>query len=379
MSDLPQKKCANEVSVLPYDLIFKILLLLPAKDLIRLTLVCKTWLRLIHSPNFVQLHLNQCETVLTFLKHLPESRPNAFSIDTKNNNQFTLFKPTPSVRRNLQIYFMDFNDKISKITDPNICGFGDVLATCDGLVLATNKTGTLLVFNPTTRKLLPLKPGTMVQHRDESYGFVFSRHASEYKAVHVFRDNLGHVDTEILSFKTMSWKGCNVPGFGLFRDFNHKPVAASGVLYWLPGNHNVNYLVSMNIDDEKFVTKALPVNATGLNDRLVDNGGLLTFVGHMTVYRIQLWTLEMNESEEKWVKKYTINMDYDITGLVPVLMRKRGRCLIFKMWKEAIYEYDMEEEEMEEVLVDGNIDFSNKMMFTHMNTLVSWANAGPLW
>ncbi|KAK9065291.1 hypothetical protein SSX86_016674 [Deinandra increscens subsp. villosa] len=377
MGCIPKKMCAIEVSVLPYDLIFKILLLLPAKDLLRLSIVCKTWRRLINSPNFVEAHMSQCEPVLTFLKHFAESGPNTFSIDAKNG-PFTLFKPSSSKNRNRQIFLMEFKDGSSKTIDLNICGFGDILATCDGLLLATNKSGTLLVLNPTTRKLLSVKPGTMVPSHDESYGFVFSHHTREYKVVHLFRDESGHVDSEILRLKTMSWKGCIVPSFGLFRDFNHKPVAASGVLYWLPGFCNVNYFVSMDIDDETFVRKALPVNNTGFNDRLMENQGLLSFAAQMTVYRIQVWTLRKNECECKWVKRFTVNMDYDITGLVPMFMTRNGRYMLFRLSKEAVYKYDMEEEEMEKVSsVDGNLSF--KMSFPHLNTLVSLENSTPLW
>ncbi|KAL8243088.1 hypothetical protein R6Q59_009346 [Mikania micrantha] len=70
-------------------------------------------------------------------------------------------------------------------------------------------------------------------------------------------------------------------------------------------------------------------------------------------------------------------MDYDITGLVPMLITKNGRYMIFKLSKDAVYEYDMEEEEMEKVSVDGNLTF--KMAFPHVSTLVSLENSAPLW
>lgn len=377
MSCIPKKMCAIEVSVLPYDLIFKILLLLPAKELLRLSLVCKAWRRLINSPNFVEAHMSRCESVLTFLNHFPESQPNTFSID-RNNDQFRLFEPSSSSnKRSGHIFLMEFKDGNSKISDLNICGFGDILATCDGLLLATNKSGTLLVFNPTTRKLLSVKPGTIVPPHKESYGFVFSHHAREYKVVHLLRDESGHIDSEILSLKTMSWRGCKVPAFGLFKDFNHKPVAASGVLYWLPGDQEVNHIVSMDIVDEKFVRKTLPVDSTGVNDRLMENQGLLNFIAQMTVYRIQVWTLKTDECVGQWVKRYTINMDYDITRLVPVFMTRNGRYMMFKLWEEAVYEYDTEEEEMKELSVDGNLSF--RTAFPHMSTLLSLENSAPLW
>ncbi|XP_071691301.1 F-box/kelch-repeat protein At3g06240-like [Rutidosis leptorrhynchoides] len=378
MSDLSRKRCATEGSVLPYDIIFKILLLLPAKDLSKLSVVCKTWRRLISSPYFVQLHTSRCETVLTFLKHAVESHPNTLSIDDTNNGRFTLFKPTFEKGKR-HIYLSELKDKNIEISDPHVSGFGYILATCDGLVIATNKKGTLLVVNPTTRKLRQLKQGTIVRNREESYGFVFSIKAREYKAVHLFRDESGHIDSEILSLKTMCWRGCNVPASGLFRDFHHKAVAASGVLYWLPGRHGVDYVVSMDIEDEKFVRKPLPVNSSGLNDRLIENGGLLTFVGQMTVYRIQLWTLKRNKCEDEWVKMHTINMDYDITGLFPLFMTKNGRCLVFQSLNEAILKYDLEEDELEKVLEKGDQKINYRMSFQHVNTLVSWDNFGPVW
>lgn len=135
----------------------------------------------------------------------------------------------------------------------------------------------------------------------------------------------------------------------------------------------------MDTDTEKFSRVDLPVATTGMNDRLIESGGLLNFVAQLTVYRIQIWTLKRVECKEMWVKKFTINMDYDITGLVPVFMKKNGRVLVFKVWREAIYEYDMEEEEMEKVVVDGDRNFNYKMAFTHLNSLASWANFEPLW
>nr|GEX11951.1 hypothetical protein [Tanacetum cinerariifolium] len=377
MSDSPEKRCAHEVAILPYDIIFKILLLLPTNELLKLMVVCKPWYQLIRSPNFVEAHMSRCEAVLTFLEYFTESHSNTFSIVT-NSNQPTLFEPSS---RKLQMCLLDFEDKNIKISGLNISGFRDILATCDGLVLVKSEANALLVLNPTTRKLLPLKPGTIVRHsRDESYGFVFSHHTKEYKIVHLFRDKSSNIDSEILNVKHMSWKGCSVPSSGLFRDFDHKPVAASGVLYWLPRSDGASYIVSMDINEEKFVRKDLPVDSNCLNDRLVENGGLLNFVAHMTVYRIQLWTLKRDAGEDKWVKRFRINMDYDITDLVPVLMTKESRRLIFKMSDdEELYEYDMEDEEMEQVLVDRNIHFSAKIMFPHMNTLASWDNSGPLW
>ncbi|XP_076939648.1 putative F-box/LRR-repeat/kelch-repeat protein At1g11620 [Bidens hawaiensis] len=374
MSCIPRKHNAlpNGFSRLPDDLLFKIFVTLRAKDLVRLRRVCKTWYKLISSPNFVESHMSRCEPVLTFLKRYPEPRPNMFSINA-NNGRFTLFKPSSSNERDCEIHLLEFTNGKNKVGTLDVCGFGNILATCNGLILATNKSGTLLILNPTTRTLVSIKPGTMVHPRDESYGFVFSHRAREYKIVHLLRDGSGHVDSEILSLKTMSWKGCTVPSFGSFRDFVHKPVVASGVVYWLSGVGGVDHFVSMDIDHEKFVTSALPVNSTGLTDRLLENQGLLNFVGQMTVYRIQVWMLKTGQ----WVKRYTINMDYDITDMVPVFITGNGKSMIFKMLNDEVFEYDVEEDEMKEVSVDGNQSFD--LAFSHVNTLVSLENSAPLW
>lgn len=135
----------------------------------------------------------------------------------------------------------------------------------------------------------------------------------------------------------------------------------------------------MDTDTEKFARMDLPITTTGMNDRILENNELLNFVAHMTVYRIQIWTLKRAECEDIWVKRCTINMDYDITGLFPIFITKNGRFLVFKMWREAIYEYDMEEDEMEKVLVDGDRSFNYKLAFPHLNTLATWSNSEPLW
>lgn len=388
----PKKKWSTEVAHLPYDLVFKILLLLPAKVLYRFSFVCKTWYNLINSQAFIEAHLHLCETNLVFLNSRPISkrRPNAFSIETKlglsdDSTRFSLFLPR-RLQHDHYIHFLEFfQDGKGKVSDPNICGLGKILATCNGLILATTeKNQGLLVMNPMTRKLIRFPLGTIVPSTDESYGFVFDQHKREYKVVHLFRDSQRFIGCEVLSVRTRSWRAVDGPSSELFRSFERKAVTATGALYWLPAKRECSYLVSLGMDDEKFVTRALPVNNSTPNDNLVEIGGFLSYVAHVTKYRMQIWILKGNEkSVEDWAKQYTINMDRDIRDLIPLFATRNGTRLVFKRYTEEhfLYAYDFQDEEMKEVELEiEGLHFDLfRTHLPHLNTLASWVNVQPSW
>lgn len=215
----------GQVADLPYDLIFRILCLLPAKSLLILCCVCKEWFNLIKSLDFIEAHSRQTEIVFIFLKKAPP-RPKSFTIEAKlgllvNSSIFSKVEPPRSY-----INFVEFQGGKCKVIDSNISGFKDILATCKGLILATcEQNGGLLVLNPVTRKLSALPLGTSLPF-EQSYGFVFSHLTKQYKVVHLFQDEDRHTSCEILSLNTRSWWGVDGPSFGLVRSLDHKPVSA---------------------------------------------------------------------------------------------------------------------------------------------------------
>lgn len=357
-----------QVGNLPYDLIFQILLLLPAESLHRSSFVCKEWFSLINSSKFIDAYSRQSETVFIFLNKTSPTRPKSYKIEAKlglleNFNIFSTHEPP-----RYYIDFLKFEGGRCKVIESSISGFKNILATCNGLILATCKqNGGLLVFNPVTRKLAAIPLGTTLRY-EESYGFVFNPLTKQYKVVHLFRDGTAYIGCEILSLNTRLWRGVDGPSLGLFRSFDHKPVSAIGALHWLPSSDPCGQIVSMGIDDEKFRTTSLPISSTP-NDRLVEIGGFLSFVTHVEFHKLDVWMLEGLEGGH-WVKRHIIT-SYRVTELVPISTWRCGKELIFKVNGQAcFYVYDIGKKEMSIAEIEGDaLSRPHQHYLPHLNTL----------
>lgn len=131
----------------------------------------------------------------------------------------------------------------------------------------------------------------------------------------------------------------------------------------------------MGIDDEKFRTISLPISSTP-NDRLVEIGGILSFVTHVEFHKLDVWMLKGLEGED-WVKQHIIT-GYRVPDLVPVSTLRCGRELIFKVNQEAcFYAYDVEKEEMSMAEMEGEAPRGCQHYLTHVNTLTpgEWPRA----
>ncbi|GFZ08383.1 hypothetical protein Acr_20g0001910 [Actinidia rufa] len=265
------------------------------------------------SSNFVEAHILQAEPVVMFLKSVSPPRPKTFSIEHK----LSLSKFS---RRETDISPVDYLSYVEvqngegKEIESNISGFQKILATCNGLVLATGAdTSGLLVINPVTRKVLALP-------------------------------------------------------------------RANGSLHWLPSSGGCSCIASMGIDDEKFHTRILP-NRSRRNDRLVEIGGLLSFVTHVVEDTLEIWILKESEGEG-WVKRHTIT-GCEIRNLLPTCTMKRGRELFFIIEENhKLCVYDMETLEMRAVKFDGVALWRRHTYISclpHVNTLASWESLVARW
>ncbi|XP_057468540.1 F-box protein CPR1-like [Actinidia eriantha] len=355
------------------DLIFKIFLFLPADSLHRASFVCKAWFNLINSSNFIEAHILQSEPVVVFLKSVSPPRPNTFSIESK----LSLSTRETARSRVHYLSYVEVQNKEGKEIELNISGFENILATCNGLVLASRKEKRgLLVINPVTRKVLALPRGTILPNA-ASYGFVFSHKSREYKVVHLFRNESKSIACEIISLTTRSWRAVVGPSSKHFRLFVCKPVTANGSLHWLPSGGGCSYIVSMGIDDEKFHTRNLP-NRSSRCDRLVEIGGFLSFVTHVVEDALEIWILKESEGEG-WVKRHTIT-GYGIRKLVPICTMRRGRALFFIIERDHYFcSYDMETLEMREVKFDGVSLWRCHSYLPHVKTLASWESRVARW
>ncbi|XP_055813135.1 F-box/kelch-repeat protein At3g23880-like [Solanum dulcamara] len=341
---------------LPDDLLFKIFLLLPAETLCKLRCVCKSLLKMINSPTFIEDHFRQSETVL---------------ITENSFHEENMRSPFPllSDKNECYFHFWDIHSgKGHKVCMPdNLRNIKCILAACNGLVLAKiRKKGGLVITNPSTRNHIRVPLGT-IGFMQECYAFMFSHFTGAYKVVHLFRDNSRHIRCEILNLTTRSWHAVDGPNSGKFGLITtHRSVSAVGALYWLPQNEGCNHIVSLGFHDEKFLTVPLPISSTK-NDRLVEIGGCLSFITHATLNLIQVWILKSGN----WLKRYSINRLYDITGFVPLCASTKEIFFQREGGHPLLHIYKFEAEEMQEVNFEGTKRVGDVYM-PHVKSLVSW-------
>ncbi|CAN4093207.1 unnamed protein product [Withania somnifera] len=347
---------------LPSDLLFKVFLLLPAETLCGLRCVCKLLLNMINSPTFIEAHFRQSEMVLI----------------TKNSlHEENIQSPFPLFSNKNECYFNFWgihSGKGHKVLMPdNLRNLKCILAACNGLVLAEiKKNGGLVVGNPSTRNHIRVPLGTtgFVQ---ELYGFMFSHLTGAYKVVHLFQESR-KIRCEILNLTTRSWHEVDGPSSGGFELITtHRSVSTVGALYWLPQRNGCKHVVSLGFHDEKFLTVTLPISSTK-NDRLVEIGGSLSFITHATLNLIQVWILKNGS----WLKRYSINRLYDITGFVPLCASTKEIFFNRAEGYPLLHIYKFATEEMQEVHFEGTKRVGDLYM-PHVKSLVSWDTPQLQW
>lgn len=374
----------QEIGV-PYfhkDCIWNILIRLPLQSLSSARFVCKPWYGIVNSANFINAHFHVSESVLIFLKAVeslpmklarPE-QPNTFSVEASllQHKSFSIFDhPIKNSTSKFSIQFMDFKEGKSKSEEYKVSCLGNIRATCNGLILLDNqlKKGGLVVMNPVTRKMVALPVGTIYPPHDESYGFALSEATGEYKVVHLFRDSLRYISCEILNLGTQHWKEVNGPSFGLFGWFGYRPVSAIGALHWIPKIDRSDYIVSMEVDNEKFHTITLPTESRTY-DRILEKGGFLCFVTHKGL-NIDIWVLK-SLSGDVWTKHHSITKG-GIIDMVPLFsLRISGDMIFMRDEDGSFYTYDFILEVMTKVKTKQGCLPPSGSYFPHVNSLISW-------
>ncbi|KAG2691313.1 hypothetical protein I3760_08G003800 [Carya illinoinensis] len=383
-----KKQHGSLVPFVPQDCISNILVRLPLDSLQKSRFVCKPWYTIINSPLFIDAHLRRSESVLIFLssskreslypfpmESIPPEKPNTISVEekclqTECTPVFGLLNISPNLKSYIQC--LEINGGKSKIREYNISCLGSIRATCNGLILLDNKLKKgLIVMNPVTRKLTALPLGTLFSPHNESYGIALNSATGEYKVIHLFRDELGFIGCEILILGTKLWRGANGPSFGHVSWFGYMPVSAIGALHWIPHVDRSDYIVSMDVNEEKFHTTPLPKSCR-THDRVVEMGGFLSFVTHEGVKQIDIWVLK--GLSESWTKQYCITKGCKM-DMVPLFSLRIKGDMIFKRDKDgSLYAYDFQSQVMAKVEMEKGCFPLSCLFLPHVNSLVSWSN-----
>ncbi|KAL7218724.1 hypothetical protein ACSBR2_011907 [Camellia fascicularis] len=241
---------------LPQEVVFDILARLPAKSLLQMRCVCKSWNSLINSPSFITSHINQTlsnnSNELLLLRHHTDGK-DQFTVHC-NNNTFNECTTFDCPFTNWAKYYLR------------------VVGSCDGLVCLSSHDQTMILLNPSIKRCLNL-PTTRVTYKSHgSYmfilGFGFDPLTNDFNVVRLvyFHKSFGYrlpaeVDVYMLNIGT--WRTVNTVAlsYNLTQCVSHAFV--NRVCHWIGFEAMTkeirHYLIlSFNISTEVFREIKLP-------------------------------------------------------------------------------------------------------------------------
>ncbi|XP_055826421.1 F-box/kelch-repeat protein At3g23880-like [Solanum dulcamara] len=228
---------------LPFEIIISILLLLPAKELIKFLVTCKSWYALIKSQEFIKKH-HETSTV-TGENHILYTH-----IETNSEKTFALLNhKTFHYESDLRVSF-DLPDALNSI----------IVSSVNGLICLAdiNRFGHTYLTNPSINKYLILPPSSIysdeseLQFRQMCTGFGYHERTNDFKVVRIgFIDHDWLIEdyyeepitppraydfecrAEIFSLNTKVWKTLNLsPNFCYNRHDIFSGVVVNECLHW---------------------------------------------------------------------------------------------------------------------------------------------------
>ncbi|OMO65763.1 hypothetical protein COLO4_31026 [Corchorus olitorius] len=185
------------------DLLMEIFLRLPIMALGKCRCVCKTWFRIISSPEFAKLHLSVSPTCI-LIKNKPPKR------ESRRLLLSQVFEDSCGTNR-FRFERMDFTQQFHL---PNIGSFS-LVNSCNGLVCLFGIAHKLIyVCNPVLGEYITIQVPHHSDPYDRSFGLGFCSITNEFKVLHTFRTKEPGmlVKAVIYTLGTRLWRSIeNVP------------------------------------------------------------------------------------------------------------------------------------------------------------------------
>ncbi|XP_059317549.1 F-box protein At5g07610-like [Lycium ferocissimum] len=291
------------------DLLYEILLCLPARSLIRFSIVCKLWFSIITS---MQFRLSHCRT-LAFSNALPLSGIYFYNCLT-NLQKIESLALADNVTSLPPLQFLDqFNLSIGSADD--VTEF-KVTQSCNGLLMCIftvrSHVGTIkrgIVYNPANKEVLLLP--TPYKKYDGCICYNLISDPSEppyYKALCVTR--LGgwysNIDVSVYVPGSNSWRSyCRVAAHDMCYDSG---VFWNGAIHWI-GEFSSIYF---DVNSEKVAMIRMPPRPQGYCSEKIryfgEWGGHLYLIQVQSLYAKKFNVLELDKDTWKWSVKYRVHL-----------------------------------------------------------------------
>ncbi|KAL6536574.1 hypothetical protein OROGR_001818 [Orobanche gracilis] len=285
---------------IPPEIIMEILARLPVKSLLKFRCVCKFWLSLISSSQFIKIHLKNSTDNLILSNHMLLLTICNRNFDLRHCSVKSLMFEPHTVA-----YTIDYPMK-------NHHSAVWVVGSCNGLVCVAIDEDDIFLWNPATRLSKKLPP-VSVQLRQGFYyiwGFGYDESDDDYKVVGVFcvfRDG-SHYDSvvKIYSLRTDSWK--IIESFKGGVPLHDSGKFASGKLHF-PATHEFSdwNIVSLDLNSEDYGTVEQPNYGEVFFDASLGVlRGCLCVICNYENVRSDVWVLKEYGIKESWTKLVTI-------------------------------------------------------------------------
>ncbi|XP_021761286.1 F-box/kelch-repeat protein At3g23880-like [Chenopodium quinoa] len=344
---------------LPTDSWTEILARLPAKSLMRLRCVCKSWCSLIDSSDFIVTHLHIYNKKRKYLIEVERYKSNIRSIDT-----FT---------------------KIDVLFEA--LGEHAILGSSYGLYLLKNVFHDIFVslYNPCIRKSFVIPPSPFSHEQTILYRLGFAPSSNDYKLLTIGCFKFPEFSIAVYSLNDNLWriKGRfhdHIRGLLLYKDEGE--IYFKGAMYWLGFDQgSATHLIWFDFDSEEFNLVDLPdaLKQTCLTKMCFVLGESIAVFG-MSSDRTCIWVLVEDGGDKSWRLWYTgdVNLEalqfltgsnYSI-GLTGIVNEEKNTLLVQHSVNDYFYgmcSYNFKSHQIQ------HLDFYNcrpKSIDTYVETLV---------
>ncbi|CAK8574257.1 unnamed protein product [Lathyrus sativus] len=283
---------------LPFDLVADILCRLPAKHLIRLRCVCKSWNSLISADSiFAKKHLRLSTS----------SHDHHHLIITPNHSShefLVLHSPISSTfsstcTTSVKHFSYSIGEILIKGAYPNSA------STCDGMVCLMIDGSSALLCNPSIRKLKILPPLNLPKQLFASYTLVYDRFTNNYKIIS-FNSTGRKYEINVHTVGTDYWRR--------IQDFPNPLLAppvpgifVSDSVNWLVYvcGDAARFIVSLDLEKESCEKLSLPINMVFDVQVLGTLRGCLSLIDTRDKFS-DIWIMKEYGNESSWTKLLTV-------------------------------------------------------------------------
>ncbi|KAL1533831.1 F-box protein-like protein [Salvia divinorum] len=311
---------------LPSEMIINILSRLDCRTTIRAKCVCKPWLDLLTTHEFVKSHLSKSLTGLVIVERKSVSMMTYKMVDELDLNLYLNLYCGLSI----SVFNLDLPFCI------------EIHTSINGLILLREwRCGYSILCNPVTRDFIKLPyPGNpLCSLKLELYGFGVSRMSEKYKVVRISPEKHNHspelkysnsdeCECQVYTVGTGAWR--RIGKCGEIRDLSDNSLMPMtflcGNLHWWWKSTQIS---SLDLETELFSTFSGPPCVKG--------GYMSSLMGclcvcHNSYMQINMWVMKKYGDEKSWTKEFSMLRDCTIWDclrhLDPIKVFRNGDMLM---------------------------------------------------